>query len=59
MKKIHKFLTERPCLSVNCLEKESGLPPTTLSKFKRNERELNEDHIKKLIPVLKKYGYQE
>jgi chromosome partitioning protein len=59
MKKIIKFLKEHPCLSVNCLEEAAGLPPTTLSKAKREERELNNEHLKKLIPVLKKYGYQE
>lgn len=58
-KRILKFLEEHPCLSLRCLEEVAGIPPTTLNKVKRQERELNEDHINKLIPVLKKYGYKE
>ena len=57
--KIIDFLKERPALSVNQLEKEAGLPPTTLSKAVRGERNLNEQHIQKLIPILKKYGFNE
>ena len=52
--KIIEFLKERPALSVNQLEKDAGLPPTTLSKAVRGERNLNEAHIQKLIPVLQK-----
>ena len=57
--KIIEFLKERPALSVNQLEKDAGLPPTTLSKAVRGERNLNEAHIQKLMPVLKKYGFIE
>jgi len=57
--KIIEFLKERPALSVNQLEKEAGLPPTTLSKAVRGERKLNDSHIEKLLPVLKKYGFSE
>jgi chromosome partitioning protein len=55
--KIIEFFKERPALSVNQIEKEAGLPPTTLSKAVRGERNLNEAHIQKLIPILKKYGF--
>ncbi len=55
--KIIEFFKERPALSVNHIEKEAGLPPTTLSKAVRGERNLNEAHIQKLIPILKKYGF--
>jgi len=57
--KIISFLKERPALSINQLEKEAGLAPTTLSKAVRGERNLNETHIQKLLPILKKYGFNE
>ena len=55
--KIIEFFKERLALSVNQIEKEAGLPPTTLSKAIRGERNLNEVHIQKLVPILKKYGF--
>ncbi|MFN8257700.1 MAG: hypothetical protein U0W24_18540 [Bacteroidales bacterium] len=55
--KIIEFFKERPALSVNQIEKEAGLPPTTLSKAIRGERNLNKVHIQKLVPILKKYGF--
>ena len=51
-----KFLKERPALSLNQLEKDAGLPQSLLSKVLKQKRVLNENHLKKLVPVLKKYG---
>ena len=51
-----KFLTERPALSLNQLEKDAGLPQSLLSKVLKRKRVLNENHLKKLVPVLKIYG---
>jgi chromosome partitioning protein len=59
MKKIKQFFKDRPCISINCIEKTAKLPRGTLSFAVNDKRELNENHLKKLIPVLKKYGYQE
>jgi len=55
--KIISFLSERPALSLNQLEKEAGLPQSLLSKVMKNKRLLNESHLEKLIPVLEKYGF--
>jgi chromosome partitioning protein len=59
MKKIVKFFKDHPCISVNCIEKAADLPKSTLAHALRGSRQLNEDHMGKLMPVLKKYGYQE
>lgn len=56
--KIVRFIKERPALSVNHLEKEAGLAQGTLSKAIRGVRRLNPNHIEKLIPVLKRYGFE-
>lgn len=55
--KIIKYLSERPALSLNQLEKEAGLPQSLLSKVLKGKRSLNENHLVKLIPVLEKYGF--
>ena len=55
--KIIKFLSERPALSLNQLEKEAGLPQSLLSKVIKGKRALNEGHLTKLVPVLEKYGF--
>ncbi len=55
--KIIKFLSERPALSLNQLEKEAGLPQSLLSKVIKGKRALNENHLIKIVPVLKKYGF--
>lgn len=54
-----EWLKERPCLSLRCLERESGLPVKTLDHFVSGRRELNEQHKKKLKPVLERYGWEE
>ena len=54
--KIVKFLKERPALSLNQLEKDAKLPQSLLSKVLKEKRVLNESHLKKLIPVLQRYG---
>lgn len=52
------FLHDRPALSLNQLEKESGLPQSLLSKAMKGKRRLNQSHIEKLVPVLEKYGFK-
>ena len=53
---IIEFLKERPALSLNQLEKEAELPQSLLSKVMKGKRVLNENHLKRLVPVLQKYG---
>lgn len=56
---IRKWLIDRPCISLRCLEKESELPTKTLSHFVNGRRELNNEHLKKLTKVLVKYGFKQ
>ena len=53
-----QWLIKHPCLSLFCIEREAGIPVKTLSHFIKGRRELNQNHIDKLTPILKKYGYQ-
>lgn len=57
-KKILKFLEERNCISAKCLEKQLGIPETTIAHAKRGNRGLPETAIEKLEVELKKYGYK-
>ncbi len=56
--KIIEFLSERPALSLNQLEKEAGLPQSLISKAMKGKRRLNQGHTEKLVPVLERYGFQ-
>eukprot|EP01137_Pigoraptor_chileana_P018214 Opistho-2@77354 len=53
------FLRKNPALSVSILEKEAGLPASTLSKALNGDRILNTKHLNALYPILIKYGYNE
>ena len=53
------FLRKNPALSVSILEKEAGLPTSTLSKALNGDRILNTKHLNSLYPILVKYGYNE
>lgn len=48
-----------PTLSLSGLEKEAGIPSSTLSKVLLGHRVLNNKHIDKLTPILKRYGFYE
>jgi chromosome partitioning protein len=50
------FLQQNPALSLSILEKEAGLPSSTLSKVMAGRRSLNDKHLQALSPVLSKYG---
>lgn len=56
-KKLIAFLKDRPSLSASGVEREAGIPGQSIAWVKRG-RELPEQHWKKLLPVLKKYGYK-
>ena len=59
MEVIKEWLTERPCLSLRCLETEADLPTKTLSHYVNGRRKLSAEHIEKLMPVLSKYGFKQ
>ncbi|KAB7726639.1 AAA family ATPase [Rudanella paleaurantiibacter] len=52
------FLQRNPALSASALEKEAGLPASTLRKAVAGDRTLNVKHLTALFPVLVRYGYQ-
>jgi predicted transcriptional regulator len=56
--KIIEFLKEHLALSLNQLEKQSGLPQSLLSKAMKGKRRLNQNHIEKLVPILEQYGFK-
>lgn len=41
------------CVSVQAVEEQAGIPRKTLAHAIRGRRKLNEEHIAKLLPVLK------
>ncbi|MEA5461475.1 ParA family protein [Arcicella sp. LKC2W] len=53
------FLRRNPALSISILEKEAGLPNSTLAKALGGDRILNTKHLNALYPILTKYGYNE
>jgi chromosome partitioning protein len=53
------FLRRNPALSISILEKEAGLPNSTLAKALGGDRILNAKHLNALYPILVKYGYNE
>ena len=56
---IKHFLKDRPSFSLRGLEKEADLSTKTLSHYVNGRRKLSPEHIKKLIPVLSKYGFKQ
>lgn len=57
--KIVDFLQQNTAISLATLEKEAGLSGGLLGKAIRGERQLNKNHIEKLMPLLLNYGFQE
>ena len=53
------FLTNKDGLTLSKVEKEAQIPKGMLSKSLSGERELNQDHLTKLYPVLVGYGWKE
>ena len=56
--KVITFLEDNKALSLTSLEKEAGISTGLISKVNKGERNLNDTHLQKLLPVLLKYGYK-
>lgn len=54
-----RFLKKNPALTISGIEKEAGLPSSTLSRAMSGSRKLTAKHLESLLPVVKKYGYLE
>ena len=55
---ILKFLKDRKCLNIKCIEIESKVPFTTISLALNGSRDLPEKSIDVIILTLKKYGFK-
>lgn len=55
--KLRRFLLARPSLKAKALEKEAGIPATTVAQIFQ-DRELPEKHWPALEKVLKKYCWE-
>ncbi len=53
------FFKKKTALSMSVIEKESGLPLSTLPKALAGQRTLNQKHLKALEPILLQYGLEE
>lgn len=59
LKELQQFFEERkPVLNVSPVGEEAGLSHGHLNKILKEERKLNPTNIKKLLPILHKYGYK-
>lgn len=54
--KIKEFLLSLPTL--DSISKEAGIAVGVISRFVNDKKTLNESHIKRIIPVIKKHGYK-
>lgn len=57
--KIKKFLTEKTCLKISCIEREAEIPAKSLEHFLSGRRGFKDSHVDKVVPVLKQYGFTE
>lgn len=53
-----QFFTDRPQLSAYGFARESGISPRLLDYVLKGERSLTEKTVKKILPVMIKYGYK-
>ncbi len=54
-----QFFADRPQLSAYGFAKEAGISPRLMDYILKGERSLTERTVKKLLPVVIKYGYKE
>ena len=58
IEKLKQFFSERPQLSAFGFAKEAGISPRLMDYILKGKRSLTERSIKKLLPVMIKYGYK-
>jgi hypothetical protein len=51
------WLEQRKCLSLRCLELQAEIPNRTLSHLINTDRNITENNLKKLLPILIDYGF--
>lgn len=53
-----QFFTDRPHLSAHGFALEAGISPRLMGYILTGERSLTEKTVKKIMPILIKYGYK-
>lgn len=56
---VFAFFDSNAAIKISAIEKEAGIPASTISKARDGERDLNHKHLEALFPVLRKYGFRE
>lgn len=56
--KLLQFFENRPQLSAHGFAKEVGISPRLMAYILKGERPLTEKTVKKILPILIKYGYK-
>lgn len=56
---VYTFFDKNPAIKISVVEKEAGIPASTINKARDGSRELNSKHLTALYPVLRKYGFRE
>ncbi len=56
---IKTFFLERPALSINQVEKDAGIPNSTLAKFVAGKRGLPKKYLEMILPTMEKYGFKQ
>ena len=56
---VFAFFEKNSAIKISVVEKEAGIPASTISKAREGGRELNHKHLTALFPILKKYGFRE
>jgi hypothetical protein len=54
---ILRFLKAHPCINMNALEREAGLPKRTIKLNEKNFRRIPMKHHDRVMEVLKNYGF--
>ncbi len=57
-KQLEKFFQERPALSKSAVCKEAAISKGLLDMILREDRSLTDETVKKLLPILTKYGFK-
>ena len=56
---VFAFFDSNPAIKISVIEKEAGIPASTINKARDGSRELNGKHLGAIYPILRKYGFRE
>lgn len=60
-RQLHLFnwLKDKPCISIECIERQANVPNDTVRHFINDRRNIPEKHFFKVTNILSKYGFVE